>query len=143
MTRLRSILRDHRGDAAIEFLAITLLIIFVFCTLITGFLYVAKYYNTAYVCRRIVREIETDGEYNESIAQSRASVLGDNTSVSVRYKATGAPISSGAKIQLLDEFTVRLETDYTINIFTVGSNAIELPMDIAVEMTGMSEVYQK
>lgn len=139
---LRRLLRNKRGDAAVEFISMALLMILLFATLITGLIYVTKYYNASYVCRRIVREIETNGEYDEGLAVSRADALGVNTTVSCAAK-NGAVLGSGAKLQLLDEFTVTLHTQYIITICDLGSNSIDIPMPIDVSMSGMSEVYQK
>jgi hypothetical protein len=97
--KLRSLLREKKGDEAVSFLMTTAMIVLIFAVLVSGMIYIMQYYNASYMCRRVVRSIEITGVYDEAetrniVAQMESADL-ENVNVQV-----DAVYYSGRKIQL-------------------------------------------
>lgn len=142
MAGLRALLRDDRGDSAVEFIVTAGLMIALFVTLVTAIIYVTQYYNASYICRRVVRSIEIAGEYNEAEVRDLADRLcgGSLEDLSIRVDAT---YITGHKIQLRDGFQVSLSASYKVGIMDLGDDPQTLDLPIQVSMNGMSEVFWK
>ena len=76
--RSKGFLRQRRGDAAIEFIMTAAMLILVFAMLVSAMVYVTEYYSASYICRRAVRTIEVEGQYNEAAIRTLAEGLGGN-----------------------------------------------------------------
>ena len=142
VNRIRSLLRQKKGDEAVSFLLTTAMLVFIFATLVSGMIYIMQYYNASYMCRRVVRSIEISGQYDEAetkniVDQIKSSDLED---IGVQVDAV---YFSGKKIQLRQTFSVTLTTSYRITILELGENPIVLDLPIKVKVAGMSEVYWK
>lgn len=142
VNRIRSLLRQKKGDEAVSFLLTTAMLVLIFATLVSGMIYIMQYYNASYMCRRVVRSIEISGQYDEAetkniVDQIKSSDLED---IGVQVDAV---YFSGKKIQLRQTFSVTLTTSYRITILELGENPIVLNLPIRVKVAGMSEVYWK
>ena len=140
--KLSKVLRDRKGDAAIEFIMVTAMLILVFSVLVTALVYVTQVYNASYITRRVVRQIETTGEYNEHTVQSLVKELGGDALSGVKIQVE-AGYCSGKKIQLRDSFSVTLTANYPVRIVQFGSSVISLDLPIQIRLAGRSEVYWK
>ena len=140
--KLSKVLRDRKGDAAIEFIMVTAMLILVFSVLVTALVYVTQVYSASYITRRVVRQIETTGEYNEHTVQSLVKELGGDALSGVKIKVE-AGYCSGKKIQLRDGFSVTLTAKYPVRIVQFGSSVISLDLPIQIRLAGRSEVYWK
>jgi len=138
--KLRSLLREKKGDEAVSFLMTTAMLVLIFAVLVSGMIYIMQYYNASYMCRRVVRSIEITGVYDEAetrnlVTQMKSSDL-ENVNVQVN-----AVYYSGNKIQLRQTFSVTLTDSYRITILSLGKNPVVLTLPITVKVAGMSEVY--
>lgn len=142
MERLRALRRDCQGSESIEFLISTGALILIFVTLLMTFTYISTYQTATYVCRRVVRAIETSGEYDEAAIHEFTDRL-HGSALDGMTITVDASYVSGRHIQLKDEFVVALNASYTIPILQLGAEPIEVELPIHIKMTGMSEVYWK
>ena len=140
--RITRLLHSKRGDAAIEFIMVTAMLILTFSALITALVYVTQVYNASYITRQAVRYIETTGEYNEQAVLSLVNELGGNA-LSGRTVKVEASYFKGKKIQLRNSFTVTLSAKYPIRIVQFGSQVFTLNLPITIKLKGRSEVYWK
>ena len=142
VNKIRSLLRQKKGDEAVSFLLTTAMLVLIFVTLISAMIYIMQYYDASYMCRRVVRSIEITGVYDETetrdiIDRMKNSDLED---LDVQVDAT---YFSGKKIQLRQTFSVTLTASYKITILELGENPIVMNLPIRVKVAGMSEVYWK
>ena len=142
VNKIKSLLRQKKGDEAVSFLLTTAMLVLIFATLVSGMIYIMQYYNASYICRRVVRSIEVAGRYDEAetmnIVNSMANPGLEDTNVHV-----DAVYFSGNKIQLRQTFSVTLTASYKITIVQLGANPINIVLPIKVKVAGMSEVYVK
>lgn len=140
--KIRALMRQKSGDAAVEFVATAAMLILIFAVLVSAMVYVTRYYNASYICRRVVRTIEVTGEYDERSIDSLTDELGgrslDNLTITV-----DAPFRSRKRIQLRDEFTVHLNAYYPVNILMLGDRPVQLRLPIRMKLSGRSEVFWK
>jgi len=142
VNKIRSLLRQKKGDEAVSFLLTTAMLVLIFVTLISAMIYIMQYYDASYLCRRVVRSIEITGVYDETetrdiIDRMKSSDLED---IDVQVDAA---YFSGKKIQLRQTFSVTLTASYKITILELGENPIVMNLPIRVKVAGMSEVYWK
>ena len=142
VNKIRSLLRQKKGDEAVSFLLTTAMLVLIFVTLISAMIYIMQYYDASYLCRRVVRSIEITGVYDETetrdiIDRMKNSDLED---LDVQVDAT---YFSGKKIQLRQTFSVTLTASYRITILELGENPLVMNLPIRVKVAGMSEVYWK
>jgi len=142
VNKVRYLLRQKRGDEAVSFLMTTAMLVLIFAVLVSGMVYIMQYYNASYICRRVVRNIEITGVYDETetkniVDQMKNSDLED---IGVQVDAV---YYSGKKIQLRQTFNVTLTSSYRITILELGENPIVVDLPIRVKVAGMSEVYWK
>ena len=140
--KARHLLRQKRGDEAVSFLLTTAMLVLIFAVLVSAMVYIMQYYNASYICRRVVRNIEITGVYDETetkniVDQMKNSDLED---IGVQVDAV---YYSGKKIQLRQTFNVTLTSSYKITILELGENPISVDLPIRVKVAGMSEVYWK
>jgi len=140
--RLRNILRRKDGDAAVEFIMTTAMLIFVFAVLVSALVYITQYYNASFITRRVVRTIEVTGKYDEATVLALVDDLGGDalTDLDLTVDAT---YFTDNKIQLLDEFRVNLQAGYRIAVFQMGDRPIYVDLPIKVGLSGRSEVFWK
>ena len=140
--RLRNILRRKDGDAAVEFIMTTAMLIFVFAVLVSALVYITQYYNASFITRRVVRTIEVTGKYDEATVLALVDDLGGDalTDLDLTVDAT---YFTDNKIQLLDEFRVNLRAGYRIAVFQMGDSPIYVDLPINVGLSGRSEVFWK
>lgn|GEM_PF-6074397 len=108
----------------------------------TAFVYISQCYNAAYLCRKVTRQIEVTGVYDRTKIDSLLSQIegGDLQNLEINV---AADYYTENKIQLCEDFTVKLTADYKIKIVQVGSKTLELSLPIRAQVGGMSEVYFK
>lgn len=140
--KVRKILRRKDGSSAVEFIFTSAVLILVFATLVSALVYVMQYYNAAFITRKVVRNIEVTGQYNSAEAYNIAYDMGGNSLDNVRIDVT-ASYFSGRKIQLRNDFRVRLSAYYTIPVMRFGASTRYVRLPIRVELQGMSEVFWK
>ena len=140
--KLKSLLTDRRGSEAVSFLLTTAILLCIFATIVTAFVYISQSYNAAYLCRKVTRQIEVTGEYDRTEIDSLLSEIEGGDLQNLEINVT-ADYFAENKIQLCEDFTVKLTADYKIKIVQVGSKTLELSLPIRVQVDGMSEVYFK
>jgi hypothetical protein len=138
--KLRSLLREKKGDEAVSFLMTTAMLVLIFAVLVSGLIYIMQYYNASYMCRRVVRSIEISGIYDETEAGDLIFSMSNSDMENINVQVD-AVYYSGNKIQLRQTFSVTLTGSYRITILTLGENLITVDLPIRVKVTGMSEVY--
>ena len=140
--KLRSLLREKKGDEAVSFLMTTAMLVLIFAVLVSAMIYIMEYYNASYLCRRVVRSIEITGIYDETKTMDLISGLSvsDMEDIDVQVDAV---YFSGSKIQLRQTFSVTLTSSYKITILQLGESPITVNLPIRVRVSGMSEVFWK
>lgn len=142
VNKIRSLLRQKKGDEAVSFLLTTAMLVFVFVTLISAMIYIMHYYDASYICRRVVRSIEITGVYDETETRGIVDDMAGSGFEDIDVQVDAAYFS-GRKIQLRQTFNVTLTTSYKITILELGENPITVDLPIRVKVAGMSEVYWK
>lgn len=140
--RLRSLLRQKKGDEAVSFLLTTAMLVFIFATLVSAMIYIMQYYNASYVCRRVVRSIEITGQYDETETMNIVNDMAGSGLEDIDVQVI-AVYFSGRRIQLRQTFSVTLTGSYKITILELGENPIVMTLPIEVKVAGMGEVYWK
>ena len=140
--RLRSLLRQKKGDEAVSFLLTTAMLVFIFATLVSAMIYIMQYYNASYVCRRVVRSIEITGQYDETETMNIVNDMAGSGLEDIDVQVN-AVYFSGRRIQLRQTFSVTLTGSYKITILELGENPIVMTLPIEVKVAGMGEVYWK
>lgn len=140
--KLRGYLRGKEGNSAVEFIFTTAMLILLFAVLLSAMVYVTQFYSAGYLARRVTRTIEISGEYNEQAIRALTDTLG-GTALEELEITVDAPYVSGRKIQLRDEFTVRLTAVHRVSILRMGDTPISLALPIEIELSGRSEVFWK
>jgi len=140
--KLRSLLREKKGDEAVSFLMTTAMLVLIFAVLVSAMIYIMEYYNASYLCRRVVRSIEITGVYDETETMDLVSSLSgsDMEDIDVQVDAV---YFSGNKIQLRQTFSVTLTSSYKITILQLGESPVTVDLPIRVRVSGMSEVFWK
>ncbi|MBQ4427817.1 MAG: DUF4320 family protein [Oscillospiraceae bacterium] len=139
----RALYGDKRGEAAVEFIAATAMLILIFAVLLGALCYVTAFYNASFTLRRVVRAIEIAGEYNEESIDSLAEGLAGGLS-GLKVSVPSAEYISGTRhIQLNKGFTVSLEAKYPVCLDFMGSAPVSLDLPIKISMRGRSERYWK
>lgn len=141
-TRLCGLLREKKGDAAVEIIFTTAVLLLIFTVLVSALIYVTEYYNASYICRRAVRTIEVTGAYDPQAIRTLASDLGGDAleDLDIRVDAT---YCGGKRIQLRDEFTVQLDAVHHIDLMMFGDTPISIDLPIEISLSGRSEVFWK
>lgn len=142
VNKIRSLLRQKKGDEAVSFLLTTAMLVLIFVTLISAMIYIMQYYDASYLCRRVVRSIEITGVYDETETRDIIDRMKNSDLEDIDVQVDAAYFS-GKKIQLRQTFSVTLAASYNITILELGENPIVMNLPIRVKVAGMSEVYWK
>lgn len=142
VNKIRSLLRQKKGDEAVSFLLTTAMLVLIFVTLISAMIYIMQYYDASYLCRRVVRSIEITGVYDETETRGIIDRIKNSDLEDIDVQVDAAYFS-GKKIQLRQTFSVTLTASYKITILELGENPIVMNLPIRVKVAGMSEVYWK
>lgn len=142
VNKIRSLLRQKKGDEAVSFLLTTAMLVLIFVTLISAMIYIMQYYDASYLCRRVVRSIEITGVYDETETRDIIDRMKNSDQEDIDVQVDAAYFS-GKKIQLRQTFSVTLAASYKITILELGENPIVMNLPIRVKVAGMSEVYWK
>ncbi len=142
VNKIRSLLRQKKGDEAVSFLLTTAMLVLIFVTLISAMIYIMQYYDASYLCRRVVRSIEITGVYDETETRDIIDRMKNSDLEDIDVQVDAAYFS-GKKIQLRQTFSVTLTASYRITILELGENPIVMNLPIRVKVAGMSEVYWK
>ncbi len=142
VNKIRSLLRQKKGDEAVSFLLTTAMLVLIFVTLISAMIYIMQYYDASYLCRRVVRSIEITGVYDEAKTRDIINQMKNSDMKDIDVQVDAAYFS-GRKIQLRQTFSVTLTASYRITILELGKNPIVMNLPIRVKVAGMSEVYWK
>lgn len=140
--KARHLLRQKRGDEAVSFLLTTAMLVLIFAVLVSAMVYIMQYYNASYICRRVVRNIEITGVYDETETMNLVNNLSGSGMEDIKVQVETV-YYSGNKIQLQQTFSVTLTESYKITILGLGANPITVDLPIKVKVAGMSEVYWK
>lgn len=140
--KLRSLLREKKGDEAVSFLMTTAMLVLIFAVLVSAMIYIMEYYNASYLCRRVVRSIEITGVYDETETMDLVSSLSGSGMEDIDVQVD-AVYFSGNKIQLRQTFRVTLTSSYKITILQLGESPVTVDLPIRVRVSGMSEVFWK
>ncbi len=139
---IRRFLHQKSGNAAAEFVATAAMLILIFAVLLSALIYVTEFYSATYICRRVVRTIEVNGEYDENYIRNLANDLGGTALEDMRIQVD-AHYFRGTRIQLRDEFVVRLRAVHPVNILMFGGEPVSIRLPISIRLSGRSEVYWK
>lgn len=142
MRKLKRLLTDRRGSEAVSFLLTTAMLLCIFATIVTAFAYISQSYNAAYLCRKVTRQIEVTGVYDRTEIDDLLSQIEGGALQNLEIDVAADYLAEN-KIQLCEDFTVKLTADYNIKIVQVGSKMLELSLPIRAQVGGMSEVYFK
>ena len=142
MRKLKSLLTDRRGSEAVSFLLTTAMLLCIFATIVTAFVYISQCYNAAYLCRKVTRQIEVTGVYDRTEVNNLLSQIEGGDLQNLEIEVTANYLADN-KIQLCENFTVKLTADYKIKIVQIGSKTLELSLPIRAQVGGMSETYYK
>lgn len=142
VNKARYLLRQKRGDEAVSFLMTTAMLVLIFAVLVSAMVYIMQYYNASYICRRVVRNIEITGVYDETETKNIVDQMKNSDLKDIGVQVDAAYFS-GRKIQLRQTFNVTLTSSYRITILELGKNPITMNLPIRVKVAGMSEVYWK
>lgn len=142
VNKIRSLLRQKKGDEAVSFLLTTAMLVLIFVTLISAMIYIMQYYDASYLCRRVVRSIEITGVYDETETRDIIDRMKNSDLEDIDVQVDAAYFS-GKKIQLRQTFSVTLTASYKITILELGENPIVMNLPIRVKVAGMSEVFWK
>lgn len=142
VNKIRSLLRQKKGDEAVSFLLTTAMLVLIFVTLISAMIYIMQYYDASYLCRRVVRSIEITGVYDEAKTRDIINQMKNSDMEDIDVQVDAAYFS-GRKIQLRQTFSVTLTASYRITILELGKNPIVMNLPIRVKVAGMSEVFWK
>ena len=140
--KLKSLLADRRGSEAVSFLLTTAMLLCIFATIVTAFVYISQSYNAAYLCRKVTRQIEVTGVYDRTEVNNLLSQIEGGDLQNLEIEVTANYLADN-KIQLCENFTVKLTADYKIKIVQIGSKTLELSLPIRAQVGGMSETYYK
>lgn len=140
--KLRSLLREKKGDEAVSFLMTTAMLVLIFAVLVSAMIYIMEYYNASYLCRRVVHSIEITGVYDETETMDLVSSLSGSGMEDIDVQVD-AVYFSGNKIQLRQTFRVTLTSSYKITILQLGESPVTVNLPIRVRVSGMSEVFWK
>lgn len=140
---MKRILHDKRGmGEAVSFLAASALLLLIFVSLFYGLVYVMNTYNASYMCRKITRQVEITGVYDDTVATDLLNEM-DNGNLSNLEVSCDASYFSDNKIQLRDSFSIAVSADYQMPIARFGDTPITITLPITVEVVGLSEVFWK
>jgi hypothetical protein len=142
VNKIRSLLRQRKGDEAVSFLLTTAMLVFVFATLVSAMIFIMQYYNASYICRRVVRSIEIAGVYDEAATMNLVNNMKSTGLENINIQVDAA-YCDGRKIQLRQTFSVMLTAQYRITILELGENPVVISLPIKVKVGGMSEVFWK
>ena len=140
--KLKRLLTDRRGSEAVSFLLTTAMLLCIFATIVTAFVYISQSYNAAYLCRKVTRQIEVTGVYDRTEVNNLLSQIEGGDLQNLEIEVTANYLADN-KIQLCENFTVKLTADYKIKIVQIGSKTLELSLPIRAQVGGMSETYYK
>ena len=144
--RLKGISLAKRASVYYEIIIKTLVFITLIATAISFFGVFTSYLNLNYAARRVVREIEISGRVSSETTALFNELkdnmnMGDSPSMSVSATYFSA---AERKIQLRDTFTVTLQSNYRINVFTpLDRSSVGFNIPLSVNLTGMSERFWK
>ncbi len=142
VNKARYLLRQKRGDEAVSFLMTTAMLVLIFAVLVSAMVYIMQYYNASFICRRVVRNIEITGVYDETETKNIVDQMKNSDLKDIGVQVDAAYFS-GRKIQLRQTFNVTLTSSYRITILELGKTPITMNLPIRVKVAGMSEVYWK
>ncbi len=142
MSKFKRLIADKSGSEAVGFLLTTALLILIFATIISAFVYILQYYSASTMCQKLVRSIEIQGEYDEAEAQKLLLETASPELENIVIELDAAYLS-GNKIQLRTPFTLRFSASYKISILKIGDVPVEISLPITIRARGMSEVYWK
>lgn len=140
--KIKSLLRQRKGDEAVSFLLTTAMLVFIFATLVSAMIYIMQYYNASYICRRVVRSIEVAGQYDEAATMNTVNEMANPGLENIKVEID-ATYCDDKKIQLRQSFSATFKASYKITIVELGNNPIVLYLPIEVKVVGMSEVFWK
>lgn len=139
-----SLLRSKSGEMYYEIIIKTLIVVVFLLTVINLYNVFIRYQNINYLCKRVVRAVEIEGQVNgnvDAVFNQVNSQLGLNASyqvVNVSY------FDASRKIQLRDTFTVRVTASYNFEILNpLFAPPVVVSIPITVDITGLSEVFWK
>ena len=88
MRKLKRLLTDRRGSEAVSFLLTTAMLLCIFATIVTAFVYISQSYNAAYLCHKVTRQIEVTGVYDRTVTFTLTGTNGAGTVISATKPAT-------------------------------------------------------
>lgn len=138
------LLKSKSGEMYYEIIVKTLIVVVFLLTVINLYNVFIRYQNVNYVCKRVVRAIEVEGQVNGSI-DSIFNQLNTQLGLNASYQVVNVSyFDASRKIQLRNTFTVRVTAHYDFEILNpVFGPPVVIRIPLTVDITGLSEVYWK
>ena len=139
-----ALLRSKNGEMFYEVIIKTLIVVVFLLTVINLYNVFLKYQNVNYLCKRIVRAIEIEGQLNGNI-ESVYNQINNELNLGASYTVKNVSyFDYSNKIQFRDTFTVEVTAGYDFQILNpLFAPPVVIHIPLKAGITGMSEVYWK
>lgn len=139
-----ALLRSKDGEMFYEVIIKTLIVVVFLLTVINLYNVFIRYQNVNYLCKRIVRAIEIEGQVNGNV-DTIFDQINNELHLNANYTVKNVSyFDSSQKIQLRDTFTVEVTASYDFEILNpMFAPPVVVNIPLTVHITGMSEVYWK
>ena len=127
-----------------EVIVKTLLVVIFMLTAISIYNVFLKYQNVTYLCKRVVRAIEIEGQVNGSI-DAVFDEINSRQNLNAAYQVKDVTyFDASRKIQLRNTFTVEVTASFDFVILNpVFAPPVVIRIPLKSDLTGMSEVFWK
>lgn len=140
---VKKLLTGRHGSSYFDLMVKTLVVITLMLTVISFLSVFTTYLNLNFICRRVVRVVELEGQVSDR-ADDIFYRLKLQTGISPEMEIEDVEYCEDQKIQLRDSFTVTMTYDYPFTIFTPSfAPPLEVKIPMRVSIGGMSEHYWK
>jgi hypothetical protein len=140
---IKKLFTDKKGSSYFDLMVKTLVVITLMLTVISFLSVFTTYLNLNFICRRVVRVVELEGQVSDR-AYDVFYRLKQQTGLSPEMDVEDVEYCEDQKIQLRDTFTVTMTYRYPFTIFTPSfAPPLEVQIPMAVSISGMSEHYWK
>lgn len=140
---VKKLFADRHGSSYFDLMVKTLVVITLMLTVISFLSVFTTYLNLNFICRRVVRVVELEGQVSDR-ADDIFYRLKLQTGISPEMDVEDVEYCEDQKIQLRDTFTVAMTYKYPFTIFTPSfAPPVEIQIPMTVKITGMSEHYWK
>ena len=139
-----ALLRSRKGEMYYELIIKTLIVVVFLLTVINLYNVFIQYQNVNYLCKRMVRAIEIEGQVNGSI-DALFNRLNGELGIDASYRVVQVSyFDASRRIQLRDPFTVEVTAGFDFEILNpMFGPPVVIHIPLSADMSGISEVYWK